>query len=316
MPAILASNVTVVLALLTLVLAVIPGTHGLGISSAIGLLIALAAVLFMLPPLLAVCCKVFWPVLRAPPRPGGSGGASGAASQRASSRAPSSVSRQASAFSRSWQSASSEPPSDSTRSRSSACSQSRPPASMLSGHFPWAKHSPSSSSRRAMRRMRSSRPCRMSRASCVLTQPVLRRVARPRTTATSEQRRRALRRASSRSPGAACDRSRSRRSGCARRGAVALTDQDARDGNVQDLLLIAPLSWSWLHRAGAAAALGDRPRAAAARELCECHRGDRRRRMAQPRARPASTRSICRCRCCHSCSSWHSASTTRSSSCT
>ncbi len=54
-PAILASNVTVVLALLTLVLAVIPGTNGLGVSSAIGLLIALAAVLFLLPPLLAVC---------------------------------------------------------------------------------------------------------------------------------------------------------------------------------------------------------------------------------------------------------------------
>lgn len=67
-PAILASNLTVVLALLTLVLAVIPGTHGLGISSAIGLLIALAAVLFLLPPLLAVCGrKVFWPFV---PRPG------------------------------------------------------------------------------------------------------------------------------------------------------------------------------------------------------------------------------------------------------
>ncbi|WP_346057858.1 MMPL family transporter [Leucobacter alluvii] len=67
-PAILASNVTVVLALLTLVLAVIPGTHGLGISSAIGLLIALASVLFLLPPLLAVCGrKVFWPFV---PNPG------------------------------------------------------------------------------------------------------------------------------------------------------------------------------------------------------------------------------------------------------
>ena len=67
-PAILASNVTVVLALLTLVLAVIPGTHGLGITSAIGLLVALAAVLFMLPPLLAICGrKVFWPLV---PRPG------------------------------------------------------------------------------------------------------------------------------------------------------------------------------------------------------------------------------------------------------
>ncbi|MEV7631616.1 MMPL family transporter [Microbacterium sp. NPDC089318] len=67
-PAILASNVTVVLALLTLVLAVIPGTHGLGISSAIGLLIAVGAVLLLLPPLLAVCGRgVFWPFV---PRPG------------------------------------------------------------------------------------------------------------------------------------------------------------------------------------------------------------------------------------------------------
>ncbi|WP_193598014.1 MMPL family transporter [Microbacterium sp. YJN-G] len=67
-PAIVASNVTVVLALLTLALAVIPGTHGLGISSAIGLLIALAAVLFVLPPFLAVCGRgVFWPFV---PRPG------------------------------------------------------------------------------------------------------------------------------------------------------------------------------------------------------------------------------------------------------
>lgn len=67
-PAIVASNVTVVLALLTLVFAVIPGTRGLGISSAVGLLIALAAVLFALPPALAVCGrKVFWPFV---PKPG------------------------------------------------------------------------------------------------------------------------------------------------------------------------------------------------------------------------------------------------------
>lgn len=65
--AIVASNVTVVLALLTLVLAVIPGTQGLGVSSALGLLIALAAVLFLLPPVLAVCGrKLFWPFI---PRP-------------------------------------------------------------------------------------------------------------------------------------------------------------------------------------------------------------------------------------------------------
>ncbi|MGO3147425.1 MAG: MMPL family transporter [Leucobacter sp.] len=75
-PAILASNLTVVLALLTLVLAVIPGTHGLGISSAIGLLIALAAVLFLLPPFLAVCGrKVFWPFV---PRPGSTHSSGGA----------------------------------------------------------------------------------------------------------------------------------------------------------------------------------------------------------------------------------------------
>ena len=68
MPAILASNLTVVLALATLALAVIPGTHGLGVTTAIGLLIALAAVTFALPPFLAVCGrKVFWPFI---PRPG------------------------------------------------------------------------------------------------------------------------------------------------------------------------------------------------------------------------------------------------------
>lgn len=68
MPAILASNFTVVLALLTLVLAVIPMTRGLGIPAALGLLVALAAVLFALPPLLAVCGRgIFWPFV---PRPG------------------------------------------------------------------------------------------------------------------------------------------------------------------------------------------------------------------------------------------------------
>lgn len=61
-PAVLASNATVVLSLLTLALAVIPGTRGLGIASAVGLLIALAAVLLVLPPALAVCGRgVFWP---------------------------------------------------------------------------------------------------------------------------------------------------------------------------------------------------------------------------------------------------------------
>ncbi|MFE7223986.1 MMPL family transporter [Nocardioides sp. NPDC057577] len=66
--AILASNLTVVLALLTLVLATIPMTRGLGVPAAIGLLIALVAVLFVLPPALAVCGRrLFWPFV---PRPG------------------------------------------------------------------------------------------------------------------------------------------------------------------------------------------------------------------------------------------------------
>ena len=67
-PAILASNFTVVLALLTLLFATIPMTRGLGIPAAIGLLIALATVLFVLPPLLAVFGRrIFWPFI---PRPG------------------------------------------------------------------------------------------------------------------------------------------------------------------------------------------------------------------------------------------------------
>ena len=67
-PAILASNVTVVLSLATLVFAVIPGTRGLGISSAVGLLIALAFGLLVLPPVLAVCGRgIFWPFV---PKPG------------------------------------------------------------------------------------------------------------------------------------------------------------------------------------------------------------------------------------------------------
>lgn len=67
-PAILASNLTVVLALLTLMLASIPMTRGLGIPAALGLVIALGAVLFLLPPLLAIFGgKVFWPFI---PKPG------------------------------------------------------------------------------------------------------------------------------------------------------------------------------------------------------------------------------------------------------
>ena len=68
-PAIIASNVTVVLALLTLLTAIMPATRGLGIAAAAGLLVALVAVLFPLTALLAIVGrKVFWPFV---PRPEG-----------------------------------------------------------------------------------------------------------------------------------------------------------------------------------------------------------------------------------------------------
>lgn len=63
-PAILASNATVVLALLTLILASIPSTRSLGVCAASGLVVAAACVLLILPPLLAVCGRrVFWPLV-------------------------------------------------------------------------------------------------------------------------------------------------------------------------------------------------------------------------------------------------------------
>lgn len=63
-PAILASNATVVLALLTLVLAVTPSTRSLGICASCGLLVAAVFVLLLLPPLLALAGrKVFWPFI-------------------------------------------------------------------------------------------------------------------------------------------------------------------------------------------------------------------------------------------------------------
>ena len=66
-PAILASNVAVVLALSTLALATLPGTRGLGIASAVGLVVALAAVVLVLPAALAVVGRgAFWPFI---PRP-------------------------------------------------------------------------------------------------------------------------------------------------------------------------------------------------------------------------------------------------------
>lgn len=61
-PAVVASNATVVLALFTLVFAVAPATHSLGVQAASGLLVALVLVLLMLPPLLALFgVRLFWP---------------------------------------------------------------------------------------------------------------------------------------------------------------------------------------------------------------------------------------------------------------
>jgi putative drug exporter of the RND superfamily len=61
-PAIIASNATVVLALLTLVLASSPSVRSLGVQAAAGLVVAAVFVLLVLPPLLAVFGKrLFWP---------------------------------------------------------------------------------------------------------------------------------------------------------------------------------------------------------------------------------------------------------------
>ncbi|AYJ03813.1 MMPL family transporter [Mycobacterium avium] len=63
-PAIVASNATVVLALLTLLLAATPSTRSLGALAACGLVIAAVSVLVVLPPLLAVCGRrLFWPFI-------------------------------------------------------------------------------------------------------------------------------------------------------------------------------------------------------------------------------------------------------------
>ncbi len=63
-PAIVASNLTVVLALGSLVLASIPGTRGLGLAAAAGLLVALVLVLTLLPAALAVSGRrIFWPFI-------------------------------------------------------------------------------------------------------------------------------------------------------------------------------------------------------------------------------------------------------------
>ena len=67
-PAIVASNATVVLALLTLLLASSPSTRSLGVEAASGLLVAGVFVLLVLPPSLALFGrKLFWPFV---PQPG------------------------------------------------------------------------------------------------------------------------------------------------------------------------------------------------------------------------------------------------------
>ncbi|MGK2880392.1 MAG: MMPL family transporter [Mycobacterium sp.] len=63
-PAIIASNATVVLALLMLVFASSPSTRSLGVQAAAGLVVSALFVLLMLPPLLALCgTRLFWPFL-------------------------------------------------------------------------------------------------------------------------------------------------------------------------------------------------------------------------------------------------------------
>jgi RND superfamily putative drug exporter len=63
-PAIVASNATVVLALLTLPFASTPSTRSLGVLGACGLVVAAISVLLILPPLLAACGRrLFWPFI-------------------------------------------------------------------------------------------------------------------------------------------------------------------------------------------------------------------------------------------------------------
>ena len=63
-PAIVASNATVVLALLSLLLASSPTTRSLGVQAASGLVVAAVFVLLVLPPLLALFGpKLFWPFI-------------------------------------------------------------------------------------------------------------------------------------------------------------------------------------------------------------------------------------------------------------
>lgn len=67
-PAIVASNATVVLALLMLLLASSPSTRSLGVQAATALVVAAVFVLILLPPLLGLLgVRLFWPLI---PRPG------------------------------------------------------------------------------------------------------------------------------------------------------------------------------------------------------------------------------------------------------
>ena len=79
-PAIVASNATVVLALLTLLFASTPSTRSLGALAACGLVVAAVSALVILPPLLALCGRrLFWPFI---PRPEDTATADSAAWQR------------------------------------------------------------------------------------------------------------------------------------------------------------------------------------------------------------------------------------------
>jgi RND superfamily putative drug exporter len=63
-PAVVASNATVVLALLTLLSASTPSTRSLGALAACGLVVAAVSVLLVLPPLLTLCGRrLFWPFI-------------------------------------------------------------------------------------------------------------------------------------------------------------------------------------------------------------------------------------------------------------
>ncbi|MDO5628064.1 MAG: MMPL family transporter [Mobilicoccus sp.] len=60
--AVFASNITVVLALATLLLATVPNTRILGLSAAVGLLVTVVVMLIGLPTVLALCGRrIFWP---------------------------------------------------------------------------------------------------------------------------------------------------------------------------------------------------------------------------------------------------------------